>query len=160
MKKIGIVFIVAGVLAATAHADELLSRFQSGLSSTRVKGDVQLNTLELVDNAHRFHCSGIAGQVLLVPELIQGQEVGPYQATLSVYVYAQEFHRTRLICRFRTAADGTFYLNLPPGTYVIILSLPQGDFALSTTPVVVTVNQRQITPIEIDVFELGGIIVL
>jgi hypothetical protein len=138
---IGTAFIIAGVLAAMAHGDDVSSRFQAGLSSTSVSGAVQLNTLELVDNVHHFHRSGIAGQVLLVPELIQGAEVGPYQTTLSVYAVE-------------------FYLDLPPGTYVITPLLPQWDFSLSTSPVTVKVNERRITPVEIDVFELGGVIIL
>jgi len=155
---IGLASVIAGVLVATAHADEVLSRFQSGLSSISVSGGGQLNTLELVANAHRIHRSGIAGQVLLVPELIQGGEVSPYQTTLSVY--AVEFNRSRFIRLLATEADGTFYLDLPPGTYVITPLLPQGDFSLSTNPVTVKVNERQITPVEIDVFELGGVIIL
>lgn len=121
----------------------------------------QPDTLERVERAHRLHHSGVAGQVLLVPELMANQQVSPYQATLSVSV--QRGNHTRQIEQIKTAAAGTFFLELPPGTYVIAPVLPQssigGFIGLSSVPVTVTVQPWQIASVEIDVIESGGIIV-
>ena len=126
----------------------------------QITANAQSDTLVQVDKAHRLHRSGIAGQVLLVPELLPGQQTAPYQTTLSIYV--ERFNHTRKIGQVATAADGTFFLNLPPGTYVIAPVLPQiglgFNSGLSSVPVTVTVKARQITPVEVDVIKTGGVI--
>lgn len=146
--------IWAVVLAISASAGEGFSNHQSA----NVGGDRQSDTLVQVEKAHRFHHSGIAGQVLLVPVMIPDKETAPYQATLTIFV--ERFNRIHQIGQITTAADGTFFLNLPPGVYTIAPVLPQWNPALSSVPITVTVAPRQIAPVEIDVIETGGSIVL
>jgi hypothetical protein len=99
------------------------------------------------ESAHR---SGIAGQVLLVQFLAPGQVVvPPVPLQVRLLVFAKRGQHVRLVGKFETAQDGTFLIELPPGTYVVEPDPLSGYAGFGQLQV--TVAPRQIMFDEIDV---------
>ena len=71
----------------------------------------------------------------------------PLQITLSVYTFMGD--HIRLLGNFNTAQDGTFYLDLPPGTYVVEPDPSMGYVGIGQLEI--NVAPRQVTVDEIDV---------
>ena len=142
--------IIAVVLAATVRADEMFSNPRCALTSTTISGCVQSDTLVRVDNAQRLHRSGIAGQVWLTQQVFFDSQTYPFQATLFVWVILP--HRLLWIGQFTTAGDGTFDINLPPGTYIIAPVLPPEASGFSSIPVTVAIQPKQKTLVDINIF--------
>jgi len=109
-----------------------------------------------VDKAQRQHHSGVAGQVMYLYEVSTNHTAFPEQATLGVYVKGEK-GKLKLRKKLLTAADGTFYLELSPGDYVIQpIITPEWwieAYGLSWAPVPVRIEKGQITPIEVDVIQ-------
>ena len=98
----------------------------------------------------RFHRSGITGQVFLVQFLAPGQVVvPPVPLQVGLLVFAERGHNVRLVRQFETAQDGTFLVELPPGTYVVEPDSLSGYAGFGQLQVRVAL--RQITFDEIDV---------
>ena len=156
------IMIFAGLLKTTGRADEYkLTPAQTALSNTTISGyvdvaidysTVQSNTLTLLDNAERLHWSAIAGQVLLISSTNHTRESFACQSTLVIYNIPNR-GRISLVEQFTTADDGTFVLQLPPGTYVVAPCLPTQNVTLSSKPVILKVVARRITPVGINIFE-------
>ncbi len=132
--------LIAVGLAATARADD----------------SIQSDTLVQVDKAQRQHRSGMAGQVMYLYEVSTNHIAFPEQATLGIYVKGEK-GKLKLKKKLLTAADGTFYLNLSPGDYVIQpIITPEWwieAYGLTWDPVPVKIESRQISPIEVDIIQ-------
>jgi hypothetical protein len=102
--------------------------------------------------AYGAHRSGIVGQVFL--QAFPNAATPYYEAEL--LFYAKRGNHYHLADRLTTAADGTFQVTLPPGTY-IIAPPPEGEiFGSLFTPITVSVEAKTETSISI-VVEISDI---
>lgn len=120
---------------------------------------VQSDTLAQVEKAQRQHRSGVAGQVMSLDALFPNEAAVPEQSTVGIYVKGEK-GKLRLKKKLETAADGTFYVDLSPGDYFIQPIITPAwwieAYGLITTPVPVTIEAREITPVEVDIIATSG----
>jgi hypothetical protein len=139
-----------------AIALTIVMAFNFAVSAQDNRSPVQSDTLMQMDKALRQHRSGVAGQVMYLYEVSTNHTAFPEQATLGVYVKGQK-GKLMLRKKLLTAADGTFYLELLPGDYVIQpIITPEWwieTYGLSWVPVPVKIERGQLTTIEVDVIQ-------
>ncbi len=131
----------------TASADEPQTQVQTILGTTTVGGYSYSSTAD----AHR-HRSGITGQVFLITQTLNlgfGFSYEPVQVTLLIEV--KRGPHIHLIKTIDTGQDGTFSVDLPPGTYIVEPDPSLGLSLFGTDTLEVTVVPRQFTDDEIDV---------
>jgi len=129
----------------SAGADERLSQGQTAPGAATIGGHFQTIFTARVP----AHQPGIAGQIFLNEVNYPTVPPAPLQTTLSVYV--QSGKHLRFLGDIDTAADGTFFIPLPPGIYILNPAPSTPYWWYSGQWPAIAVTPRQVAYDELDI---------